>query len=251
MNFSSKQKSRSLLSALITFGFHGIVLVLLLTLGLDYQVPPPPEMGTEIDMGILEHFGNAMPGTPGGSESIAPETPPAEHTENTVSTLSDEDLPIQQPKKENKPIAKPKNNIAQEETPRINPDALFRKGQVKGQGSGEGSGSGKTTGNGDGGGGGTGNDASGNGTSFSLLGRNAKTLPKPAVATPELGTVVVKIYVNQNGEVVRAVAGERGTTIGNSQVLKLCEDAAKQARFSQNTKAQEVQTGTITYKFTR
>ena len=251
MALSREQKRRSIISILVTIGVHGLALVLLLFLGLDYQVPPPPERGTEIDMGILEHFGNALPGSPGGSESVAPEMPPVENHENIVSTLSEETLPVQQPKRENKPIVKPKENMAQEETPRINPNALFRKGQVKGQGSGEGSGSGKTSGDGTGGGGGTGSDLSGHGTSFSLTGRNAKTLPKPSVATPELGTVVVKIYVNQSGEVVRAVAGERGTTIGNSDILKHCEAAAKRAKFSPNSKAQEIQTGTITYKFTR
>lgn len=251
MALSQEQKKRSFISLLITIGVHGLALVLLLILGLDYQVPPPPERGTEIDMGVLEHIGNALPGSPGGSEAVAPEMPPMENNENIASALSEEPLQLQQPKRENKPVIKPKENIAKEETPRINPNALFRKGQVKGQGSGEGSGSGKTSGIGDGGGGGTGNDLSGHGTSFSLAGRNAKTLPKPSVATPELGTVVVKIYVNQSGEVIRAVAGERGTTIGNSDILRHCEAAAKQAKFSPNAKAQEVQTGTITYKFTR
>ena len=125
-------------------------------------------------------------------------------------------------------------------------------GQGIGNGSGIGSGSGSGTGGGTGSGTGTGiGSGNGPGISFSLKDRNAKSLPKPEYSSKEQGTVVVKIWVNNKGEVTRVTAGERGTTTSDRTLWKLAENAAMRSRFTPEPNAPEEQTGSITYKFIR
>lgn len=125
-------------------------------------------------------------------------------------------------------------------------------GQGTGNGSGVGPGSGSGTGGGSGSGTGTGTGGGkGPGISFSLNGRNAKSLPKPDYTSNEQGNVVVKIWVNNNGEVTRVEAGQRGTTTSDRALWKQAENAAMRARFSPDANAPEDQTGSITYKFIR
>ena len=125
-------------------------------------------------------------------------------------------------------------------------------GQGTGNGSGVGPGSGSGTGGGNGSGVGTGTGpGKGPGISYSLNGRSSKSLPKPTYDSKDQGTVVVKIWVNVNGEVTRVEAGQRGTTTSDRTLWKQAETAAMRARFSPDANAPEDQTGTITYKFIR
>jgi hypothetical protein len=128
-------------------------------------------------------------------------------------------------KPNNKPSTKETTQPTKEET--INPNALFQKGKVKNTGSGEGSGKGDGKGDGSNGGGGTGSDGTGSGHTFSLAGRGSKSLGLPPSKTDEVGSIVVTIWVNQQGEVVRAVSGARGTTIDNRSLWRHCETAAR------------------------
>ncbi|MBI9033556.1 MAG: hypothetical protein JEZ03_03690 [Bacteroidales bacterium] len=91
----------------------------------------------------------------------------------------------------------------------------------------------------------------GNGISFSLKGRKAKHLPKPTYDSEEQGRVVVTIYVNKYGEVTRAVAGARGTTVSDQKLHKMAREAALRAKFSSNPEAPEIQKGMITYTFVK
>jgi hypothetical protein len=177
------------------------------------------------------------------------------------------------------------NKVNKPEEPKINPLALFKKsnsdgntnktgnqgdpngnpnsnnyakgggagtGQGTGNGSGTGSGSGSGTGGGSGSGNGTGiGSGNGPGISFTLKGRNSKSLPKPDYSSSEQGTVVVKIWVNIRGEVTRVEAGQRGTTTSDRTLWKLAENAAMRSKFSPDPNAAEEQTGSITYKFIR
>lgn len=246
MELKDKDNKRSIISLIATLLFHGLILLLLFSMGLKYQDPPPEEQGVEMDIGDLLGDGNALIGQAGGSE--------AQSTIHDVSS-SDEDYISQDtedaPSISKKTEAPNKNKETEEET--INPNALFRKGKVKGKdggGVGQGTGSGVDKGEGTGGGG-TGYDLSGSGTSFSLLGRDAKNLSLPPSRTDEVGSIVVTIWVNPEGEVTRAVAGARGTTIDNKSLWRNCERAASSSSFSENPNAPFEQKGTITYKFRR
>lgn len=91
----------------------------------------------------------------------------------------------------------------------------------------------------------------GEGISYSLGGRGAKVLPKPTYNSPEQGRVVVSIWVNRQGVVVRAVDGAKGTNISDLNLRRMAREAAMRAKFSEDPSAAELQKGTITYNFIR
>ena len=84
MNDTSPKKNK-IISLGATILFHVLVIVLLLSFGLPYQVPPPPEEGVEIDSGDLTDAGNAMVGDVGGSENEANSEENYSDDENVVT----------------------------------------------------------------------------------------------------------------------------------------------------------------------
>ena len=87
------------------------------------------------------------------------------------------------------------------------------------------------------------------GTGFSLAGRTAKALPSPSITTQKEGKIVVKIWVNREGNVIQSSAPEKGSTITDQSLVNQAKSAAIKAKFSTNPDAPESQTGTITYVF--
>lgn len=97
-----------------------------------------------------------------------------------------------------------------------------------------------------------GKGGSGNGISFSLGGRGSKFLDKPSNTFREAGDVVIRIEVDQNGDVVSASFLQKGSTVGISdEKVKLALDAAKNSAFTADKTAPDKQRGTITYKFVK
>ncbi len=83
-----------------------------------------------------------------------------------------------------------------------------------------------------------------------LEGRNVLgMLPRPAYDLNEEGIVVVKIWVDQNGNVTKALPGAAGTTATNTQLWTAARNAAMKTHFNQSGKAAPLQEGTITYIF--
>ncbi len=97
--------------------------------------------------------------------------------------------------------------------------------------------------------GGSGSGNQGTGPSFSLSGRSAKSLPRPAYPGNDEGVVVVKITVDKYGKVTAAEPGVRGTTIMNQKFWNEAKQAALKASFNTDESAPAFQTGTITYRF--
>lgn len=97
--------------------------------------------------------------------------------------------------------------------------------------------------------GGLGGGSKGSGTSFSLDGRSASSLPKPKYPGDDEGVVVVKITVDKNGTVTAAEPGARGTTIMEQQFWAEAKQAALKAKFNNAPNAPAFQQGTITYRF--
>ena len=75
------------------------------------------------------------------------------------------------------------------------------------------------------------------------------SLPKPAYEVRKAGFVVVRIKVDQYGNVTEAVPGVEGTTITDEGLWKACRSSASMAHFNTSADAPVVQTGTITFKF--
>ncbi|MCH3923769.1 MAG: hypothetical protein LKE30_02465 [Bacteroidales bacterium] len=248
MKLETPQKNK-LISVVVTIIVHVLIVIFLLCVGLYYRVPPPPEMGVELDAGSIEGGGSGIeesseePMASTNNESMSED-------ENTVTQNSENVALKAKPTTKTTNKVKPKDN--QPTQPKVDNNAMFHKGSVKGgggNGNGSGVGNGKGNGSGNGVGNGTGNGGSGNGVGFSLNGRNAKSLPQPRTNKQETGKIVVEIHVDQEGNVVRATGGVRGTTIMDNNLWRLCEQAAKRAKFSPKTSAPEEQRGTITYKF--
>lgn len=105
-----------------------------------------------------------------------------------------------------------------------------------------------TDGPGSGRGQGTG-DGDGRGPGFSLSGRSAVSLPQPTGDDNQGGVVVVAVDVDQNGRVISARGGVRGSTTTNASLIAQAEAAAKKARFNADANSPEIQSGTIRYYF--
>lgn len=82
--------------------------------------------------------------------------------------------------------------------------------------------------------------------SNSLKSRGYESLPKPDTTYNKRGAVAVRINVNTRGEVGSAVAINRGSTTNDSNLRRLAEEAAKDAKFKP---ADYESQDTITYFF--
>lgn len=236
-----------------TVFFHGLLLLAFIFWGFSAPDPPPAEEG------ILINFGNSETGL-GDIEPVGNENPQtqsnASASENEILAQNfEESVYLKDPKKnkkENVQTPDPKTDEKEEKKEQqVNQNALFPGNQNNS------SGQGNTQGNGNQGspdgspnsnnytGSGQGN----NGSSWSLSGRNNKALPKPKYTGNEQGKVVVEIFVDQNGKVVKANTGYKGTTTSNQALRQAAYDAAMNAKFDTKNDAPEVQRGTITYIF--
>lgn len=74
-------------------------------------------------------------------------------------------------------------------------------------------------------------------------------LKKPAYESLESGTVVVEIWVDQYGQVQKAVAGADGTTAKDQTLWMASRKAALETHFNMDGDASVLQEGTITYVF--
>lgn len=86
------------------------------------------------------------------------------------------------------------------------------------------------------------------GTGYNLGERKAINLSRPNFDDFEDGVVVVNIWVNCEGKVIRAEVA-KGTTVTNRNIRQKAIDAALQSSFAADPNADEEQKGTITYTF--
>lgn len=274
---SNKYKIRGILGTAI---FHILLLFALIYFGFSTPLPLPSEQGVEVKLGNIDQGMGLIQGekpitikklTKGQKQIIS-----SKKKEEKIATQNTEEAPIKEKKRKEKEEKKkttvhkkkPKaeKKVKPKEEHKINPNALYHgkskktnKGINKGetnkageQGKLYGSKNAKNyKGNKGSGTEGTGNGKQGKGISFSLEGRTAVNLPKPAYKSKEQGKIVVVIWVNKNGEVTKAFAGAKGTNISDLGLYKLTKNAALKAKFSPNPKAPEEQKGTITYNFIR
>lgn len=89
----------------------------------------------------------------------------------------------------------------------------------------------------------------GNGPGLSLGGRGYLFLDEPNTNFKEQGTVIVDIWVDREGIVFKAQVHVKGTTILDPNLRSKAVAAAKNSKFEKAPKEEELQRGTITYKF--
>lgn len=83
--------------------------------------------------------------------------------------------------------------------------------------------------------------------SYSLVERNAYYLPPPIYTCIEGGKVVINIKVDDNGYVTEATFNDKSSGTSNGCLVDNAIEYALKARFSSDSKAEQI--GTITYLF--
>ena len=258
-------------SAVIT----AIILILLLfgifNFGMKYLDPP-------IEYGLAINFGNSEVGsgepvektksksTPEEQEEVVEETveetPQEIIQEDVITDDAANDVPVVEKIKEKKEVVKetpkevklkkkPKPKPSKETTDALNSllNGTSKDGAAKGEGDDTQSG---VKGNEKGDPSSNkyyGNSGSGSGGNYNLAGRKALSKPIEKPNCEEEGTVVVSIEVDQNGKVIKAQAGARGTTNSAPCLSKAAEKAALRTRWNAAVDAPSKQRGTIIYKF--
>ena len=246
----------------ITTALFVIMLILFTFLGLTYMDPPP-------ENGIAVNFGNSDTGSgdvqpiepPKASEEI-PQSQPEASQEQILT--QDADAPItatktEKPKKDTKPTPETKPVETPKKT--VN-SALDRiKNAKKAEGEGKTSHGDDADGNGDKGnpngslyansfygsgpGDGTG---TGKGTGWGLAGRKLAGNSKKVQDCNESGKVVVKIWVNNQGNVIRAERAQ-GTTNTNPCLVNPALETAKTFKWQADPNAPETQIGFVVVNF--
>lgn len=89
----------------------------------------------------------------------------------------------------------------------------------------------------------------GKGIGFDLGGRGYLHLEQPTAKFKEQGTVIVSIWVDQDGIVKKAQVSAKGTNVLDQNLRKIAVDAAYNSTFAKDNNAAELQRGTITYNF--
>lgn len=269
---SSHEKKDRLIAVLATLAVHAIMLIALTFLALRTPLPLPAEQGVEVNIGYTDQgTGSVQPEEPAmpASQAVQPAESPGRVRDEVVTQNTEEApaLPEQrnqrtardlrpvrtEPAPRPRPEPQPATSTPTEPQPRVNERALFRS-----SGTGTASGSEGITGqpgdqgrpdglreinryDGQGG--------QGGGPTFSLGGRGAKYLDKPGNNFREQGNVVVDIWVDKSGKVIRAEVNLRGTTIVDSNLRNQAVRAALNSNFTADDNAPDLQKGTITYTF--
>ena len=261
MSNPKKDKTIAVIGTLLV---HALILLVLFLMAFRTPLPLPGEEGVEVDLGMYNQgMGLIQPEQPAVPEQSTPPKPYEEESSKSkeeIVTQDTEEVPAIKTQKEKEtkeePQIKPKEKPEEPDpTPQqtVNPKALF-KGKDKAQ---EGGSEGITGQPGDQGKPDgmkgvrqyEGNGGKGNGTGYDLGGRGAKSLHRPNDDFTEEGIVVVDIWVNRAGQVVRAEIATKGTTSINSDMRNKAKQAALRSSFTADPDAPEEQHGTITYTF--
>lgn len=262
MQQEKKDKTISAVTTLLLMLF-----AVLLCSWIGYKLPNPPieeeGMGVAGEMlGEIEGFGNNDNATFDDNSAAAPaaSTPDESYTTGqeptpVAKTAKTDDKPTPTKKPEPAKTNSDNNSSSASETtqPSTNPNATFkgRKNGNGGEGKGTATGSGQA-GSTDGTQGATGGSGKGNGAGYSLGGRSLRgTLPVPSYTSEKDGDVVVRIKVDQSGNVVEVEAPFKGSKNYDKTMVEAAKQAARSAKFNADNGATEYQYGTITYKFRR
>jgi outer membrane biosynthesis protein TonB len=266
-------------SATLTVIVHAVIFFILFYSLLKIQIPPFPETGggggVLVSIGTVdEAAGDIQPMSEAVTKPVAEQVIEKPVEEEKVATQDFEESPVtKEVKKEPKKIVKvtkaevKTEPVKTEPVRTVNSSALYHKNTTSSTSQGTGKGKGdqgdpsgnpfaKYTGkNGTGAGGpgtgtgeGPGTGPGKGGVSFSLAGRRMLQTPYVNDHSQDAGRVVVEITVDKNGEVVKAIPGQRGSTTTSSYLFGLAKDAAMKAKFNTSDDA-EIQKGTITFDF--
>lgn len=259
--WKNKDKRRGILGTVL---FHLALLLVFIFMGLTYYEPKPED-------GIIINFGNSETGFGDQAneaqsavqetqkEQPTEETEVTEETEEPVRTQNTIDAPAIEPKaskevKAEKPVEPEKPKPSSDLTKLLeNVENTKQSGEGVTKGSGDqGSEEGDPNSNNRMGGAGGGN-GSGN---YMLGNRKALNKPTPEYPCPEQGRVVVKIYVDRDGTVTRAIPGEKipngtASTTTSGCLYDKAKNAALRTTWQADSDAPTLQVGYIIYNFVK
>lgn len=263
MYYYNPDKRTGRVAASIATLLYFLTLAVLFVL-VRFTLPEEPEYGNGmlIDFGtVAEAGGAADPAASDVDESATSQPTSAPQPTEQQLTSDDEEAPeIAQQQKPTKPqqtttqqtpTTKPAEKSDPARQRQVNQRAMF-PGRTVGssstsEGNSEGTGNqGESGGSPDGSHEGMGQGDYGN---FDLAGRGLiGSLPKPNYPSNKEGKVTVKIVVDREGRVTSATAQSVGSTTTDGELRRVAEEAARKARFTPSA-TQDIQTGTITYRF--
>ncbi|MBQ5689444.1 MAG: energy transducer TonB [Bacteroidales bacterium] len=252
---TNKDKHK-LYGILATVAFHAIAVVLLFNLCFRTPLPLPGEAGVEVNLGM---YAEAMSQQDDEMLSQQDDKTTSQQVEESTSEdveeeilSEDENIPSIEEVEETEEVEEIVEEVV-EEKPVVNQRALFQVNKKKQETPSEGS-SNEVVGE-QGNPNGlkdieryVGHGGSGDGPSYDLGGRGAKSISSPSKDISEEATIVVDIWVDKEGRVQRAEIG-KGTTTTNSDMRASALQAARNSVFVKDEKAADLQKGTITYNF--
>lgn len=274
---AQKSSSRTQLAWSLSLGFHGLLALWLLFSALTMPDPPPTVEGVEVNFGTGEEgMGDVQPEDAGGGAQsqpdqteVASETDPSNESSNELSEEQPESPVVNQNQntpRESIPVTNPKSNPSNPSNsntpPTIDQSALY-PGKGKGKGGNEGeTGKPGDQGSPDGslytknreGGGSGGNSGGGSGTGktgviHTLRGRVMERAPSIRYDKQLAGKVVVEVWVDEKGRVVRAIPGARGTTLSDHDIWEEVRQGILSSRFNAVPDMEDEQRGFITVTF--
>lgn len=252
---TNKDKHK-LYGILATVAFHAIAVVLLFNLCFRTPLPLPGEAGVEVNLGMYaeamsQQDDDILSQQDDKSTSQQVEESTSEDIEEEILS-EDENIPSIEEVEETEEVEEIVEEVV-EEKPVVNQRALFQVNKKKQETPSEGS-CNEVVGE-QGSPNGlkdieryVGHGGSGDGPSYDLGGRGAKSISSPSKDISEEATIVVDIWVDKEGRVQRAEIG-KGTTTTNSDMRASALQAARNSVFVKDDKAADLQKGTITYNF--
>ena len=252
----TKKDKHKLYGILATVAFHAIAVVLLFNLCFRTPLPLPGEAGVEVNLGM---YAEAMSQQDDMTTSQQVEETESQQVEESTSEdveeeilSEDENIPSIEEVEETEEVEEIVEEVVEEKSV-VNQRALFQVNKKKQETPSEGS-SNEVVGE-QGSPNGlkdieryVGHGGSGDGPSYDLGGRGAKSISSPSKEISEEATIVVDIWVDKEGRVQRAEIG-KGTTTTNSDMRASALQAARNSVFLKDDKAADLQKGTITYNF--
>ena len=251
-----------------TLCFHALLFLLCLLIVFITPIPPfeiKPVPEAIIDLGPAG-VGNADAGGSGQhnkdivTSKDAAKTAVVNNDAPNIITDDSEPTAVVKTNPKNKKDNKTETPVVEEPKPSselLNAlAALKSKKPHTGKGEGDGNTGGSGTGNKQGVGGGddTGHGAGSPGFNgsggYDLKGRMLLKKPERMTDSEEEGIVVVEIIVDENGKVVKATPGQRGSTTTSSNLYAKARQAAFSAKFNPSAEGITEQRGTYTFVFT-
>ena len=229
---------------------HVCALVLVSMSGLKYIYPPPQEQAMLIDFSEAPELLQQ----PKGQEPLAEEvdlTRPVELAQRSESPYV-ADKPNETPLTKPDPVGDVEVPTPKQEEPALDPRASFPGMSRKDTShtaphaaaeAGEAFKAGQPQGN-------TEHGRTDGKPNAHVAGRSTVgNIPRPVYNVQESGVVVVNIWVDNYGNVVRAVPGGDGTTVLDKSLSAAARKAALETHFNMSADAPAMQEGTITYYF--